>query len=128
MSEINLIIGDTSVLDVDIYRDDELLDLSDYIVFFTVKKPFFGSIGINNPDDTEAVIAKNSETDCGGIERYGIGKIRIALSSLDTKDIVDGIYEYDIQITKAGNDDTVITVDSGNITFNKEITRRNAPL
>lgn len=129
MSEINLTIGDTSVLDVTVYRNDEPLDLKDYLVLFTVKKPFFGSIGANNPDDTKAVLTKNSDIDSsGGIEKYGTGSIRIILGSLDTKNIIDGAYDYDLQISKPGEQDTVITVDSGTINFSKEITTRNAPL
>jgi hypothetical protein len=129
MSEINLTIGDTSVLDVTVYRNDEPLDLKDYLVLFTVKKPFFGSIGVSNPDDQKAVLAKNSDIDSsGGIEKYGIGNVRIILGSLDTKNIIDGAYDYDLQISKPGEQDTVITVDSGTINFSKEITTRNAPL
>lgn len=132
MADISLQIGDTSVLDVTVYRNDEPLDLIGYLVLFTVKKPFFGAMGGNNPDDSQAVIAKNSEIDNnGGIEKYGLGNVRIIIGSGETKNIVDGVYEYDLQISKPGPGntiDTVITVDSGTITFIKEITRRNAPL
>lgn len=129
MSEINLTIGDTSVLDVTVYRNDETLDLKDYLILFTVKKPFFGSIGTSNPDDAQAVLTKNSDIDSpGGIEKYGTGNVRIILGSLDTKNIIDGAYDYDLQISKPGEQDTVITVDSGTINFSKEITTRNAPL
>jgi hypothetical protein len=97
------------------------------LVLFTVKKPFFGVIGTNNPDDTKAVITKNSE-ESGGIEKYGTGNVRITIGSNDTKDLPDGSYEYDLQISLPGEQDTVITVDSGNIIFSKEITRRTVPL
>lgn len=127
MSEIQVQIGDTSVLDVNIYKDDDLLDINEYVVLFTVKKPFYGSIGLNNPEDTGAVITKNTEQG-GGIEKYGFGKVRIVLASLDTKNIPDGTYDYDLQISKPGEIDAVITVDSGTITFTKEITRRHAAL
>ena len=127
MSEVNLTIGDTSVLDVSIYKDDNLIDLTNYLVLFTVKKPFFGIIGSNNPDDTQAVITKNSQ-ESGGIEKYGTGNVRITIGSNDTKDLPDGSYEYDLQISLPGEQDTVITVDSGNIIFSKEITRRTVPL
>ena len=127
MSEVNLTIGDTSVLDVSIYKDDNLIDLTNYLVLFTVKKPFFGIIGSNNPDDTKAVITKNSQ-ESGGIEKYGTGNVRITIGSNDTKDLPDGSYEYDLQISLPGEQDTVITVDSGNIIFSKEITRRTVPL
>ena len=80
-------------------------------------------------DDTSAIVTKNSDLD-GGIEKVSDtkGLIRISLSSYDSKSILDGEYLYDIQISKAGTVDTVITVDSGTITFNKEITTRIAAL
>jgi hypothetical protein len=127
MAEVTLKIGDTSVLDISIYRDDELLNLIGYMVLFTVKKPFFGATVGNNPDDTKAAITKNSEVD-GGIEKYGLGNVKIILNSSDTKHLVDGTYEYDLQITKPGEEDLVITVDSGTLILTKEITRRTAPL
>ena len=127
MSEVNLTIGDTSVLDVSIYKDDVLMDLTNYLVLFTLKKPFHGIIGTNNPDDTKAILTKNSEAS-GGIEKYETGKIRVTLGSDDTKNIVDGSYDYDLQVSLPGVQDTVITVDSGSILFSKEITRRTAPL
>ena len=127
MSEIILRIGDTSILDVSIYKDEVLLDLTEYLVLFTIKKPFAGHVGLNPTQDTEAVVAKNSELG-GGIEKYAIGKTRISLSSSDTKSLPDGQYDYDIQISKPDTVDTVITVDSGNISFSKEVTNRIAPL
>lgn len=127
MSDIKLTIGDTSVLDISVYKDDNLLDLTSYLVLFTVKKPFFGIIGGSNPDDTTAVIAKNSEVS-GGITKYGTGGVRVTIDSNDTKGLADGSYEYDLQISLPGEQDTVITVDSGNIEFSKEITRRTVPL
>lgn len=123
MSEIVLRVGDTSMLDVDIYKDDSLLDLSEYLVLFTIKKPFFGKIGLNATNDESAVITKNSNPD-GGIEKHSIGKIKIQLSSIDTKGIADGEYDYDLQISKPNVADTIITVDSGIISFSKEVTNR----
>jgi hypothetical protein len=127
MSEINLTIGDTSVLDVNIYKDEVLVDLSAYLVLFTVKKPFYGVVLDNNPNDADAIITKNSETD-GGIEKRGSGNVRITIGSEDTKGLADGSYEYDLQISQPGPQDTVITVDSGVVKFSKEITRRTVAL
>ena len=129
MSEIILRVGDTSVLDFTIKKDEQPLDLKDFLVLFTVKKPFFGSVGINNPNDNQAIIAKNSDIDKdGGIEKYGSGSIRVILGSLDTKNILDGQYDYDLQLSKPGKQDSVLTVDTGVITFTKEITRRTEAL
>jgi hypothetical protein len=127
MSELTLQIGDTSVLDVSIYENDNLLDLTEFTVLFTVKKPFYGAVGLNNPEDEQAVITKNTEQR-GGMEKYGFGNVRIVIASLDTKNIPDGVYDYDLQISKPGQEDLVITVDSGQITFLKEVTRRHAAL
>jgi len=129
MSEITLRVGDTSVLDFTITKNDQPIDLRDFLVLFTVKKPFFGSIGLNTPNDNQAIITKNSDIDKnGGIEKYGKGSVRVILGSLDTKNILDGDYDYDLQISKPGSQDTVLTVDTGIITFTKEITRRTEAL
>jgi hypothetical protein len=127
MSEIILRVGDTSILDVSIYKDESLLDLSEYLVLFTIKKPFAGYTALNPSQDSKAAIVKNSEPD-GGIEKYATGKIRVNLSSTDTKTLPDGEYDYDIQISNPDTVDTVITVDSGNISFSKEVTNRIAPI
>ena len=127
MSEIILRVGDTSILDVSIYQDDGLLDLTEYLVLFTIKKPFVGNVALNPTEDAQAVIVKNSDTD-GGIKKYALGKIKISLSSIDTKNIADGQYDYDLQISKPNTIDTVITVDSGNLSFSKEVTNRIASL
>lgn len=129
MANIQLRIGDTAVLEVYIYKNDELMDLDEFLVLFTVKAPFEGAAAVSAYDDTSAIVTKNSDLD-GGIEKVSDtkGLIRISLSSYDSKSILDGEYLYDIQISKAGTVDTVITVDSGTITFNKEITTRIAAL
>jgi len=126
MSNITATIGDTSVLDVKIYKDEELLDLSDYLVLFTVKKPFTGFTATHDNSDLEAVITKNSDPDSiGGIQKYGLGNVKIIIGSGDTRSIVDGDYYYDIQISQStSTQDVVITVISGTITFEKQITSR----
>jgi len=129
MSEtgLTLIVGDSSVMDVSIYNDDELLDLTEYLILFTVKKPFFGAIGLNPNEDSSAVLVKNSETD-GGIVKYSLGSIKINISSTESSRIIDGEYDYDLQISLPSNPDTIITVNSGKINFSKQITSRAGPL
>ncbi len=129
MANVNLRIGDTAVLEAIIKKNDSPMDISEFLVLFTVKTPFEGAAAISAYDDTSAIITKNSDLD-GGIEKVSgdTGKIRISISSYDSKNILDGEYLYDIQISKAGTVDTVITVDNGTITFNKEITTRIAAL
>lgn len=129
MADVKLRIGDTAVLEVSIYKNNQLMDLKDFLVLFTVKTPFEGASAVSAYDDTSAIITKNSDLD-GGIEKVAnqTGLCRISISSYDSKNILDGEYLYDIQVSKAGTVDTVITVDSGTITFNKEITTRIAAL
>ena len=129
MANIDLRIGDTAVLEMNVYKNDALMDLTDFLVLFTVKTSFEGSTGVHAYDDTSAIITKNSDLD-GGIAKDPdtTGLIRISISSYDSKSILDGEYLYDVQISKAGTVDTVITVDTGTITFNKEITTRIAAL
>jgi len=129
MADISLRIGDTAVLEVSIYKNEQLLDLNDFLVLFTVKSAFHGAAGVPAKDDKDAVITKHSELD-GGIEKVSgsTGLVRINIDSLDSKEILDGEYLYDVQISKISTADTVITVDSGTITFQREITTRVAPL
>lgn len=129
MANIDLRIGDTAVLEASIKKNDTAMDVSNFLILFTVKAPFEGAAAVSSYDDTSAIITKNSDLD-GGIEKVSgtIGKVRISISSYDSKNILDGEYLYDIQVSKAGTVDTVITVDTGTITFNKEITTRIAAL
>ena len=68
------------------------MDISEFLVLFTVKTPFEGAAAISAYDDTSAIITKNSDLD-GGIEKVSgdTGKIRISISSYDSKNILDNL-------------------------------------
>ena len=100
-SDINTYVGDTTVLEVKIYKNDELLDLSDYLVLFTVKQSFIGAISTPSGSDATATI-----------------------NSSDTDGLLAGEYLYDVQISKQGNPTTVFTVISGKINLKSQITSR----
>lgn len=122
-SDISSYVGDTTVLEVKIYKNSELLDLTEYLVLFTVKQPFVGSINSPSGSDGAAVIKKNSDTD-GGISKISTGLVRVTINATDTNSLLAGQYLYDVQISKQGTPTTVFTVISGNITFSNQITSR----
>jgi len=122
-SDINTYVGDTTVLEVKIYKNDELLDLSDYLVLFTVKQSFIGAISTPAGSDATATLKKNSEAS-GGIEKISNGIARITINSSDTDGLLAGEYLYDVQISKQGNPTTVFTVISGKINLKSQITSR----
>ena len=68
MANVNLRIGDTAVLEAIIKKNDSPMDISEFLVLFTVKTPFEGAAAISAYDDTSAIITKNSDLD-GGIEK-----------------------------------------------------------
>ena len=122
-SDISTYVGDTTVLEVKIYKNDELLDLSDYLVLFTVKQSFIGAISTPSGSDSTAQLKKNSESS-GGIEKISNGVVRITIDSSDTDSLLAGQYLYDVQISKQGNPTTVFTVISGKMNLNSQITSR----
>jgi len=122
-SDINTYVGDTTVLEVKIYKNDVLLDLSDYLVLFTIKQSFVGAISVPSGSDSSATLRKNSEAS-GGIEKVSSGLVRITINSSDTDGLLAGKYLYDVQISKQGSPTTVFTVISGTVNLNSQVTSR----
>jgi len=88
MGAIEIIRGDDRVFSVTVRKNGDIVDLTDYTVFFTVKPNF------KMDDDSEAFIAKTYSN----IVDPELGKFEIVLNANDTKDIPGGEYWYDIQI------------------------------
>lgn len=126
MSDFNITVGDASSFEVEIKDCDQPINTNDYLIFFTIKKPFYGSVNLAPDDDSLAVIRKNNKKD-GGIVNLPDGKIRITIQSAESKQILDGEYVYDVQVARIVATDEVFTVVSGKITFEKEITSRISP-
>ena len=127
MSDFNLRLGDYAALEMSVYREGELYDPKDFLILFTIKKPFTGYTSLNPKADTEAIITKNSESSggTGGIDNLGGGKIRVNFFTSDFNNVLEGVYDYDLQISQSANpQDTVITILSGQVTIQKEITTR----
>lgn len=85
------------------------IDITGWTVYFTVKS------NLNDSDD-DALISKDVTDHTSPTN--GITKIH--LTSSDTNLV--GTYFYDIQIKR--DDDVVLTVLEGNITFKRDVTQR----
>ena len=124
MTDVSIKSGDYTALLFTILNNNVELDVSQFLILFTVKKPFTGSVNLNPLKDELAVLRKNSK-DATLIEKLGGGKIRVHIYPSDFKTIIDGDYDYDLQISQESNpENTITTVLSGTVSVTKEITRR----
>ena len=128
MANISIKSGDYTALLFTILKNEVELDIEKFLVLFTIKKPFVGSINLNPSKDELAVLRKNSD-DIKLIEKLGGGKIRIHIYPSDFNGIIDGDYDYDLQISQNSNlENTITTVLSGTVGVTKEITKRTKVL
>ena len=113
MEQKNLIVkrGDTKKYTLYFKDDDGAVNITGWIVFFTVKEKV-------DDTDNNAKIKKTIITHVDVTQ----GKSQIELSPTDT-DLV-GNYLYDIQIKKATNE--INTILEGTIVFTKDITQRTS--
>jgi hypothetical protein len=123
MSDFNITVGDASSFEVEIKDCDQPINTNEYLIFFTIKKPFYGAVNLAPEDDEMSVIKKNNK-EGGGITNLPDGKIRITILSSESQYILDGDYVYDVQVARISATDEVFTVVSGTITFDKQITSR----
>ena len=86
------------------------IDITGWTIFLTIK------VNKDDPDD-QAVVTKTVPVTVDP----QLGKITITVSSAETYNL-DGLYYYDFQFKK--QDETIQTLTSGGITFEKDITRR----
>lgn len=103
--------GDTRIYTLTFSIDEEALPLTDYTVYFTVKRYSWLT-------DENASIVKDITDHFDAVG--GISKI--TLEPTDTEDLDPGIYLYDIQIKKA--DGAVVTILNGEFEILYDITRR----
>ena len=124
MANFSIKSGDYTALHFTVLKNEEEFDVKDFLVLFTIKKPFVGSINLNPEEDEMAVLRKNSES-ATLIEKLGGGKIRVHIYPSDFSKILDGEYDYDLQISQNSNpENTITTVLSGMVSVTKEITKR----
>jgi hypothetical protein len=126
MADFTITIGDVASFEVDIQDCGNPINSSDYLIFFTVKKPFYGAVNLTPESDDLAVIRKNNQAN-GGITNLEGGKVRITLLSADTHNLLDGVYDYDIQLARIIASNEVHTINSGTIEFSSQITSRISP-
>ena len=95
------------------FTDDngEAVDITDWIIYFTVKEDLDDS-------DDDALLKKDVSVHFDAEN----GKTKLHLTNTDT-DLV-GNYYYDIQVKKS--DGTIITIMEGMITFKQDITQRTS--
>lgn len=112
---ISIYRGDTETLNLNFTDEDSAtIDITDWVVFFTVKLK--GDTAIN---DDNAILKKDVTVHDDPLN----GKTSIDLTKVDT-DIKIGSYEYDIQTKDSNGDITTIVVDTFEI--HKDITKRTA--
>lgn len=117
MKEINLkgVRGNTKTLNLVFKEDDAVIDITNYIVFFTLKEK------ITDTDD-QAVFKKNVGP--GQDDEHNNptqGQTMIILERADTENL-EGKYHYDIKYKKT--DGTVITFMIGEFVFQPRVTIR----
>jgi len=114
--------GDTLTKTITFYNsDDTVIDISDWIMKFTVKKAEY----LTSDDDSEAEISISETigpTPAGisGIWTLTITHDMTTLDSTTTNDVLPGNYKYDLQIV---NGATVTTVMMGNFEITQDVTK-----
>ena len=117
--------GDTLTKTITFYNsDDTVIDISDWIMKFTVKKAEY----LTSDDDSEAEISISetigaSPAGISGIWTLTITHDMTTLDSTTTKDVLPGNYKYDLQIV---NGATVTTVMMGNFEITQDVTKEIA--
>lgn len=115
--------GDAFSFEVDLVLNNSAVNLADYTAFFTIKKK-------KTHPDSRAVARKNSgsptSTSSGGIDILDTaqGKIRVVLLHEDTKDLLEGTYEYGINVVNKVDSALVYTLLQGQITVHLDIGAR----
>lgn len=108
--------GDSKSLDLTFTDSDgAAIDITGWIIFFTVKPSSAGS----TDDDSTAVIQKDVTVHTTPVD----GETTISLTPTDT-DIALATYKYDIQTKNTDGD--IYTVVVGNFQVHRDITRRTS--
>lgn len=121
MNDFEAILGDVIILELSIDNNGAQINSEDYLILFTVKKPFHGNIQSTSNEYKDIVIQKNN-SDNGGITAQSNGKLHVVIDHNDTQDLLDGQYDYDVQIARKDAKEQPCTVIKGKITFNPQIT------
>jgi len=115
--------GDAFSFDVDLILNDVAVNLNEYTVFFTIKRR-------KTDPDSKAVARKNSgspsSSNSGGIDTIdaATGKARIVLLHQDTKDLLEGVYHYGVNVVNKVDSALVYTLLQGTMTVNLDIGAR----
>ena len=94
-------------------KNDQPINITGWTIFFTLKKR-------KTDEDASAVIKKTITS----FNNPADGEVLLSISASELNELL-GEYYYDIQIKKA--DGRILTIISGIITFETDITRRTSP-
>jgi hypothetical protein len=115
MSNIEVIRGNTRVLNLNFTEDGSAIDITGYTVWFTVREKVAKT---SVTTDTDAVIAKKQLP--AELTDPTNGKTVITLSSTDT-DIEPNNYIYDVQLKSDGG--SIYSTSRGVFTVSGDVTR-----
>jgi hypothetical protein len=121
MNDFEAILGDVIILELSIDNNGTQINSEDYLILFTVKKPFQGNVPSTSNEYKDIVIQKNNSAN-GGIAGQSNGKLHVVIDHADTQDLLDGQYDYDVQVARQDAKEQPCTVIKGKITFNPQIT------
>lgn len=109
---IRIFRGDTHTIPLKFTQDGANVNITDWIIFFTIKK---------NADNTDenADLKKDITTHANPTQ----GETEILLTSSETEKLC-GTYDFDIQYKDES--DNIKTVIKGKIAFDKDVTRRTS--
>jgi hypothetical protein len=109
--KITIIKGDDKKLNLEFTKDDEILNITGYTVFFTVKSD-------TDLSDEDAEIKKDI---VGHIDPIN-GKTTISITHEDTVDLKAGKYYFDIQIKDLS--DKILSINMGEFYILQDVTER----
>src|SRR5687768_10130580 len=114
MTDIQMIKGDTTIFDVIVEREEEVVDLTGAKAWFTAK-------WTTDDEDADAAIELDSVDNPSNVEITPVeGKIRITIPASLTAELPGRWLEYDVQIKESSN--VITTVQRGKLELTKQVT------
>jgi hypothetical protein len=111
MTDFTIIRGDNITINILLKDENNTpINLTDYTIYFTVKK--------NQFDTDENASLKQTVTD---IETPENGTVTLVFTKEDTQDLIPGTHFWDLQLKK---DDVITSTEMKTLTVDDDITRR----
>jgi len=117
MTRLTIYRGDTRTYNL-IFTDSngDAVDITDWIVFFTVKKK---SVYVSANNDDNFIIKKTVSVHTDPT----LGKSQVVVSSIDSN-VTPDVYHFDVQVKD--NQDNIYTIDDGDFVIKADVTRRTS--